>query len=76
MKELDEFMAVYKQLSGSRLLYMSLKEIETGIPRWRLQVFEKGTAKTAGDMELICVEKPTKEECLIEGTKKLKNIFK
>lgn len=76
MKEIDEFMAVYDAASGSRPLYMSLKQIETGIPRWRLQVFEKDTATIGGDMLLLCVEKPTEEECLREGTEKLRKLFK
>ena len=71
---MDEFMALYSQLSGSRPLYMSLEHIKTAIPRWRLQVFEKDTAKTAGDMLLLCVEKPTQEECLRKGVEILKTI--
>lgn len=78
MKELsvvEEFAEVYSQISGSRPTYMSLEEIKTGILRWRLQVFEKNTATIGGDMLLLCIEKPTKEECLREGIRKLKNIF-
>ena len=73
---MDEFMAVYDAASGSRPLYKSIEEIKTGIPRWRLQVFEKNTASTGGDMLLLCIEKPTEEECLREGTEKLRKLFK
>ena len=76
MKELDEFMEVYDAASGSRPLYMSLKEIKTGKPRWRIQVLEKSTATIGGDMEIIFAEKPTKEECLREGTRKLKKYLR
>lgn len=73
---MDEFMAIYEKYAGSRPMNMSLKEIKTGIPRWRLHIFEKGTAPNGGDMELLCIERPTKEECLQEGTRKLKERIK
>lgn len=76
MRAEEEFERVYAELSGSRPLYKSLKHITTGIPRWRLHIFERGTAPNGGDMELLCVEKPTKEECLQEGTRKLKERIK
>lgn len=72
MDGMSEFMAVYGEYAGSRPMNMSLKEITTGIPRWRLHIFEKGTAPNGGDMELLCVEKPTKAECLARGTVILK----
>lgn len=72
MEKIDEFMAVYGVYAGSRPMHMSLKEIKTGILRWRLHIFEKGTAPNGGDMELLCVEKPTKAECLERGISILK----
>lgn len=72
----EEFEKVYNQLSGSRALYMSLKEIKTGIPRWRLSILEKGFVPTGGDGELLCIEESTEEECLREGTRRLKKLFK
>lgn len=75
MSAKSEFDEIYSQLSGSRPLYMSLEELKTGIPRWRLQVFEKDAAKTIGDMLLLFVEKPTQEECLRIGIEKLKNML-
>lgn len=72
MKELDEFMAVYDAFAGSRELYMSLKELTKGIPRWRLHVLEKNTAPNGGDREILCVEHKDKRECLIMATERLK----
>lgn len=63
MKARAEFDEEYKRFSNGRDMYMSLKEITTGIPRWRLHIFERNAAKTgAGDMEILCVERPTEEE--------------
>lgn len=76
MAELNEFMAVYEEFAQLRPLYMSFKEIKTGIPRWRLHVFERGTAPTGGDMELLCIEDPDKAECLRRGIKTLKERVK
>ncbi len=76
MVELDNFMAVYEEFAQLRPLYMSFKEIKTGIPRWRLHVFERGTAPTGGDMELIFIEDPDKAECLRRGIKALKERVK
>lgn len=73
---MDEFREAYGELAGSRLLYMSMNELKEGIPRWRLQVFEHGTAPQGGDILLLCLEKPTKEECLREGTEKLKELIR
>ena len=68
-----EFEAEYKRILGSRDVYMYLKEITTGIPRWRLHIFERNAALTgAGDMELLCIERPTEEECLKRATEALK----
>lgn len=72
MHELDEFMAVYDAFAGSRHLYMSLKELTKGIPRWRLHVLEKNAAPNGGDREILCVEHENKRECLIIATKRLK----
>lgn len=72
MRAEEEFEELYSQLSGSRPLYKSLKQITSGIHRWRLHVFERGTAPTGGDREILCVERPTQEECLKEGIKTLK----
>lgn len=76
MKVLDEFEELYSQIAGRRCLHKSLKEIKTGIPRWRLHILEKGTAPNGGDMEILCIEKPTQEECLQEGARKLKERIK
>lgn len=76
MRAEEEFERAYAELSGGRPLYKSLKHITAGIPRWRLHVFEKGTAPTGGDREILCIEKPTQEECLKEGTIKLKERIK
>ena len=75
-REFDEFMVVYEELAGSRPMYMSLKEHKEGIPRWRLQVFERGTAKIGGDMLILCIENQTKEGCLIEGENRLKKLIR
>ena len=63
----QEFEKVYEEFKGSRPMYKSLKCIGTGIPRWRLHILEKGTAPMGGDMELIFVERPTRDECLRSG---------
>lgn len=76
MVELGNFMAVYEEFAKLRPLYMSFKEIKTGIPRWRLHVLERGTAPTGGDMELIFIEDPDKAECLRRGIKALKERVK
>lgn len=76
MALLSEFAEAYERLAGSRHTYKSLEHIKTGIPRWRLQVFEKDTATTGGDMLLLCIERPTKEECLIEGIERIKNLIR
>ena len=76
MVELENFMAVYEEFAKLRPLYMSFKEITTGIPRWRLHVLERGTAPTGGDMEIICIEDPDKSECLRKGIKTLKERVK
>ncbi len=76
MVELENFMAVYEELAKLRPLYMSFKEIKTGIPRWRLHVLERGTAPTGGDMELVFIEDPDKAECLRRGIKALKERVK
>ena len=75
MNAKNEFEEIYEQISGSRSIYMSLKEIKTGIPRWRLSILEKGFAPTGGDGELLCIEESTEEKCLREGTRKLKKLF-
>ena len=70
----DEFNEIYESLAGSRPLYRIIKHITTGIPRWRIQILEKGTARIGGDMLLLSIERPTEEECLeaaIEGMKKM-----
>ena len=73
MKARAEFDEAYQRFSNGRDMYMSLKEITTGIPRWRLHIFERNAAKTgAGDMEILCVERPTEEECLKRATEALK----
>lgn len=72
MRAEEEFERVYAELSGRRPLYKSLKHITAGIPRWRLHVFEKGTAPTGGDRELLCIERPTKEAALAAGGKILR----
>lgn len=72
MRTEEEFEELYSQLSGSRPLYKSLKQITSGIPRWRLHVFEKGTAPTGGDREILCIERPIQEECLKEGMQPLR----
>lgn len=72
MQELDEFMAAYDAFAGSRELYMSLKELTKGIPRWRLHVLEKNTAPNGGDREILCVEHKEKRECLRIATQRLK----
>lgn len=61
---MDEFMRIYEEYKGSRPMNMIVRHIDSGIPRWRLHIFEKGTAPAGGDMEILCIEKPTKEECL------------
>lgn len=71
----DEFEEIYNQLSKSRQIYMSLKEIKTGIPRWRLSILEKGFTPTGGDGELLCIERDTEEECMREGIKKMKKLL-
>lgn len=76
MVELENFMAVYEEFAKLRPLYVSFKEIKTGIPRWRLHVLERGTAPTGGDMELIFIEDPDKAECLRRGIKALKERVK
>lgn len=76
MVELDDFMAVYEEFAKLRPLYMSFKEIKTGIPRRRLHVFERGTAPSGGDMELLCIEDPDKSNCLKRGIKTLKERVK
>ena len=72
----SEFDEAYSQLSGSRHTYKSLEKIKTGIPRWRFQVFEKDTATTGGDMLILCIERPTKEECMKEGIERMKNLIR
>lgn len=69
---MDEFTKEYNALAAQRHLYMSLKEITAGIPRWRLHILEKDTAPNGGDMEILCIEAPTKKECLSRSTKMLK----
>lgn len=76
MVEIDNFMAVYEEFARLRPLHMSFKEIKTGIPRWRLHVFEKGAAPTGGDMEILCIENPDKTERLRKGIKTLKERMK
>ena len=61
---MDEFMQLYEQFRGSRPMNMSIKEIKAGIRRWRIHIFEKGTAPTGGDRELLFAEDPSKEKCL------------
>jgi len=72
-KELmNAFMEEYEKATQHAELYMKLGKIDSGIPRWRLHVFAKDAAKTgAGDMELICIEKPTKAECLLMGIRRM-----
>ena len=72
MRELDDFMAVYDAFAGSRELYMSLRELTKGIPRWRLHVLEKNAAPNGGDREILCVEHSNKGECLRIDTERLK----
>lgn len=76
MRAEEEFEEVYAKFTGSRPILKMLNHITSGIPRWRLHIFERGTAPNGGDMELLCIEKPTKEECLQEGTRKLKERIK
>lgn len=76
MAEIDDFMAVYEEFAKLRPLYMSFKEIKTGIPRWRMHIFVRGTAPSGGDMELLCIEDPDKSKCLKRATNTLKERVK
>lgn len=72
MKELNEFMEVYGAFANDKHLYMSLRELTKGIPRWRLHVLEKNAAPNGGDREILCVEHSNKGECLRIATERLK----
>ncbi len=69
---MDEFNEVYKMIAGSRLVYVKIKRLAWGIPRWRLQVFEKDTAPHGGDRELLCVEHQNEEKCFQMAAKELR----
>ena len=72
----SEFDEVYERFSGSRPMYKILEHIKSGIPRWRLQIFEKNAARTGGDMLHLCGEMPTEEACLAAGIKELIRLSK
>lgn len=72
MQEMNEFMETYGIFAGSRNLYMSMRELKKGIPRWRIHILEKNTAPNGGDRELLCVEHEDKAECLRIATDRLK----
>ena len=69
---MDEFMRIYEEYKGSRPMYLIVKHIDSGIPRWRIHVFEKGTAPAGGDMELIFAEDPVKEICIHRAIEQIK----
>lgn len=57
-------MKTYEEYRGSRPFNLLFNFIESGIPRWRLHIFEKGTAPSGGDREILMVENKNKEDCL------------
>lgn len=59
---MDDFWKVYDDLADEYHLYMNLKKVRGGLPRWRLQVFGfEGTLGRSGDSEIICVEAPERD---------------
>lgn len=76
MAEFDDFMAVYEEFAKLRPLYMSFKEIKTGIQRWRMHIFVRGAAPSGGDRELLCIEDPDKSKCLNRAINTLKERIK
>lgn len=69
---MNEFFEIYDELSQQYPLYMELKHMRSGIPRWRLQVFGKNMARTSGDAGIICVECETRAAVFAESAVKLK----
>lgn len=68
---MEEFMKVYEAFKGSRPMKMSMVHLDSGIPRWRIMIFETGTAPSGGDMQLLHAEDPSKEECIRKAIENL-----
>lgn len=66
------FLEEFERFCRNRNATMLFTHIKTGVPHWRLQIFEKDTAHTGGDMQILSVERPTTKECMAEGAKALK----
>lgn len=76
MAKINDFIAAYEAFAEGRPVNFSFEKIKTGIPRWRMHIFERGTAPTGGDRELLCVEEPTKEGCLKKSIERLQNMMR
>lgn len=79
---MDDFFKVYDDIASRFLIYMQVSRVNTGVPRWRVQVFGlDGTHLRSGDAEVLCVEDKDREEMfkkaavlLREREKKFKTI--
>lgn len=60
---MDELERLFEEYKGSRPMNMTMEHIETGIPRWRIHIFEKGTAPV-GDREILFVEDKDHNMCI------------
>lgn len=60
----QQFEQIYEEFSAGKDMIKTFEHIDTGIPRWRLHIFEKGTAPSGGDREILMVENKNKEDCL------------
>lgn len=41
---MDELETLFEEYKGSRPMNMTKEHIETGVPRWRIHIFEKDAA--------------------------------
>lgn len=60
-----------KNTKGSRPMNMTKEHIETGVPRWRIHIFEKDAAPV-GDKEILFVEDKDHNMCILKAIEGLK----
>lgn len=60
----QQFEQLYEEFSAGKDMIKTFEHIDTGIPRWRIHIFEKHTAPSGGDREMLFAEDPDRDKCL------------
>lgn len=68
---MDELETLFEEYKGSRPMNMTKEHIETGVPRWRIHIFEKDAAPV-GDKEILFVEDKDHNMCILKAIEGLR----